>query len=530
MAPKFFIYPFPFSAVDTNSRLPSSSSSALHTTSITSNHRAVGTTCKIALPSVEIQNPTFTQLATGQSELRTRGRSETHPGRLARPSNFPPKSTSHRPKSLVDSDPAVIRPLPRTLLDSRMAPSSPKNSRSRSPISDKRPISPTEVTMTKNKSKKNRNQQINSEQTSIHTPNSQTNPEKPNPKFSSNSNSNFNEHAQNSDNEKSRPSSPENSSDMETDPKIRIPPIFIQSSEWRKVAGKLLATAPENSIQAKVTTGTTIKILCADITMFQIVQKYFTKTNVEYYTLPLPDERMLKIIIKGLPVDIPDSEISEELIAMGYEVKAVRQFANSYRKYSIHMVTLPSNPDNKRIFNEKFICCVSVTVESYRSNKPAQCFACQRFGHSSMHCGFAPRCVKCAGPHLAKDCVKPKETDPKCANCNGIHTANYTKCPTIIEEKENRRPKRPNTSPPQNSFAPNLPSATPTSQVESITTSKRPTYAQVAAPGPKIDTAPIIEQLIKLASDLASGEGKVKDSLITLLSILPQLLSQNEHH
>ncbi|GFQ98304.1 RNA-directed DNA polymerase from mobile element jockey [Trichonephila clavata] len=46
-----------------------------------------------------------------------------------------------------------------------------------------------------------------------------------------------------------------------------------------------------------------------------------------------------------------------------------------------------------------------------RGNPPqkiraAQCYRCQGFFHSSKFCTRTPRCVKCAGNHLAKECVK----------------------------------------------------------------------------------------------------------------------------
>lgn len=46
-----------------------------------------------------------------------------------------------------------------------------------------------------------------------------------------------------------------------------------------------------------------------------------------------------------------------------------------------------------------------------------------------------PRCVKCAGDHLSKECLLTKEsnTRPKCCNCLGEHTANYSQCPTLLD-------------------------------------------------------------------------------------------------
>lgn len=75
---------------------------------------------------------------------------------------------------------------------------------------------------------------------------------------------------------------------------------------------------------------------------------------------------------------------------------------------------------------------------------PAQCFFCQWFEHSSLHCRFTPRWMNCAGKHLTKDCLKSQEKLPKCVNCNGLHMTYYKICSSLLQEKEKRRSLRPN--------------------------------------------------------------------------------------
>lgn len=51
-----------------------------------------------------------------------------------------------------------------------------------------------------------------------------------------------------------------------------------------------------------------------------------------------------------------------------------------------------------------------------------------------------------ARSQLVKDYNNSREVDPNCANCDGFHTDNFSKCLALLEEKENRHPKRPNTT------------------------------------------------------------------------------------
>lgn len=178
----------------------------------------------------------------------------------------------------------------------------------------------------------------------------------------------------------------------------------------------------------KTNIGYSLKLLCINIDLFRIV---LIKTKTNYYTLPLPVERLLKVIIRGLPNDFSKLDISEELSSIGHNVKDIRQFKNSIKKFSIHMITLVSSPNNKQIFNERLLFYISIKVKSYRSKNPNQCFACQRFGHSRNYYGLL-------------DSTKSRVENSKYVNCDDIHTDNYTKCPVLIEERDNRHPKRPN--------------------------------------------------------------------------------------
>ncbi|GFW68266.1 probable RNA-directed DNA polymerase from transposon X-element [Trichonephila clavipes] len=46
------------------------------------------------------------------------------------------------------------------------------------------------------------------------------------------------------------------------------------------------------------------------------------------------------------------------------------------------------------------------------------------------------KCLKCAGPHQAKDCTLHFEDPLKCANCGGEHAANWRQCPRFPKSKK----------------------------------------------------------------------------------------------
>lgn len=182
---------------------------------------------------------------------------------------------------------------------------------------------------------------------------------------------------------------------------------------------------------------------------------------------------------------------------------------------------------------------MSVQVESYRSSNPAQCFKCQRFGHSSLYCGYAPRCVKCAENHLAQDCPLSKEASPKCINCSGDHTANYKKCPALLKIKAEKIPRRLQNSSPSTSFPPLTTTTTTSTPPEAATSSNQTpqthhisyanaTAANSSSQNQKIST--IVSQLNALLTKITSDEINIKDALLTMITTILPIILKNDFH
>ncbi|RZC42369.1 hypothetical protein BDFB_006666 [Asbolus verrucosus] len=87
-----------------------------------------------------------------------------------------------------------------------------------------------------------------------------------------------------------------------------------------------------------------------------------------------------------------------------------------------------------------------------------QCKNCQQWGHATTNCNANPVCLKCARSHQTKGCLVPKnapESELKCTNCGGHHTANNIVCATYqnrleyMENKKLERQQRNNTTQPR---------------------------------------------------------------------------------
>ena len=65
---------------------------------------------------------------------------------------------------------------------------------------------------------------------------------------------------------------------------------------------------------------------------------------------------------------------------------------------------------------------------------PLRCFKCQRFGHVAAQCRGKIRCSKCGSEHEYGQCGD--NTELKCCNCGGRHSAAYGGCVKQKEAKE----------------------------------------------------------------------------------------------
>lgn len=326
----------------------------------------------------------------------------------------------------------------------------------------------------------------------------------------------------------------------------RLPPIFLTTKPeypWRTIARSLYKIPGHEHIEAKTTSKLNeIKLSCPDEVAFRSVQSFLRSNpdKVGFHTHALPSQRTLKIVIKGIPLDITDEEITEELRLNGFEPTFIRAFSKNGHRIPLHMVTLANIETAKDIYSINKLFFINVKIEPYRSPGPAQCYKCQNFGHSSLQCGHSSRCVKCGETHASNSCVKPLEVTPKCCNCGGAHTANYRGCPfyiNLLKQKE-PQPRNPKNHENQNKTVTLLTLANPSTRSDNTSPLNHPkaTFAEVtsgqkpAIPEPSINVTKVLQIIYKLlASTQECKDPTTKDSIInTIMSIISELPSQNE--
>ena len=148
---------------------------------------------------------------------------------------------------------------------------------------------------------------------------------------------------------------------------------------------------------------------------YNILLTEIRTAKLAYHTYPLPETTQPRLVLKGIPPNVPEEDISEELATHNIQTVHVTQLTNMDKttktvitRYPIFVVTFQPGTDMQKVLELHKLCHCIVKWEKYKNSRPIrQCFNCQSFGHSSTFCGRPPKCVKCDQQNAPKDCPKP---------------------------------------------------------------------------------------------------------------------------
>jgi hypothetical protein len=259
--------------------------------------------------------------------------------------------------------------------------------------------------------------------------------------------------------------------------KGKPPPIFFKSMiNWNTLKAKLGEIAVE-PFEAKLIRQN-FAIFLSTPADFRNVTRYLESSKTPFHTYRLEDEKLIRVVLRGVPLGVDTNEVQEELVSLGFNPTQVIRLKSASTKTELPLVlvSLPKETKSRDIYELRKVCYISIRVEPFKKAKgPGQCHRCQGFGHAQARCFEKPRCVKCAGGHLTKDCRKDKKAAPKCCNCSGEHPSSYRGCPSF-----------PKTSPksnqaPTDNTPKKAPTQAPRPTFNRASTKPGTSYAQVAA-------------------------------------------------
>lgn len=137
------------------------------------------------------------------------------------------------------------------------------------------------------------------------------------------------------------------------------------------------------------------------------ITKILDSEKFQYHTYQLPSEKLLHIVIKGIPESTPAEEIHEDLELKGFHPEAVKKMFRRKDKTPLPMMLVALPKEEKSIYQLTHIFHLKISVESQKHRtEVGQCHRCQKFGHAQSRCKASPKCAKCAGDHITSECKK----------------------------------------------------------------------------------------------------------------------------
>ncbi|KAI4463235.1 reverse transcriptase [Holotrichia oblita] len=264
----------------------------------------------------------------------------------------------------------------------------------------------------------------------------------------------------------------------------KIPPVILRDkSKWSAICNELKRKGIHFTKAQNIPDG--IRIFPTREADYRSLTKFFMTESIPFHTFQLPSEKLLNVVLRGVPVEITEKEILEDLQNMGFNPEKVLRMRRTWDRVPMPLVLVKLSKDQKTIYHIKEVVSLEVSVETLKA-KPAigQCYRCQKFGHAQSRCTAPRRCVACAENHEPKECPRAKAEPATCANCNGTHPANYKGC----SKYPRPRPFHPGTSapPPPRSYSQAVAAGSrhPPRSPQSHTPGKTPRQAQSASEMP----------------------------------------------
>lgn len=227
--------------------------------------------------------------------------------------------------------------------------------------------------------------------------------------------------------------SPDEEQNIMLTPAAKPKPIIINNygEDIRKMTGRAQAVCKKRVTLKYL--GNKYSVKTETIEDYQALKDFFTNNEIPHYTYTLAHEKTKIAILKGLPPTYTAKEILDELKTNYDQVTDCKRLTtkneNTNTKYPIYLVKFNGGAQFRDILKMNHILHVRVYWEKYDPrNKVTQCYNCQQYGHGARNCSLKPKCLKCGQDHQSRDCKKPREDPPCCANCSEAHLSNSRNC------------------------------------------------------------------------------------------------------
>nr|CAI5855751.1 unnamed protein product [Callosobruchus analis] len=114
--------------------------------------------------------------------------------------------------------------------------------------------------------------------------------------------------------------------------------------------------------------------------------------DVPHHTFPLPSERNIHAVIRGVPATLKEADIKEELQQNGYAPLHIIRLKRSGAPMPLVVAILAKLEKSRELFNEHELLGLAIRVEVQKNSRLiGQCHHCQKYGHAQSYCTAPPK-------------------------------------------------------------------------------------------------------------------------------------------
>lgn len=231
------------------------------------------------------------------------------------------------------------------------------------------------------------------------------------------------------------------------------PPINVVGMSHFAEVKALLSSVPSSKYKIIALSNNVWRLLMSDSDTYRAMVSKLTKEKVQWYTYEDKNCRPVKVMARGLHPTCEKEDILADLQEKGFKIIDAVNILKKDRNTTgdsnqtacrvglpLFMLTFDRGEKLENIYNITGILNMKVKIEPLRKTSELipQCKRCQGFNHTQRYCARDPRCVKCTGKHLTRNCTVDRSVPPTCVNCKEQHPANYRGCEVAKELQKMR--------------------------------------------------------------------------------------------
>ncbi|KAK9717064.1 hypothetical protein QE152_g24360 [Popillia japonica] len=128
----------------------------------------------------------------------------------------------------------------------------------------------------------------------------------------------------------------------------KIPPIVLRDkSGWCGISAEIRRRGHNFTKAQNIAYG--IRVFPATVADFRGIAKFFKNDNIPFHTYQLPSEKVLNVVIRGIPFEIPEDQILKGLQELGFNPDSVARMRRGRGGASMPLILVKISKDQKTI-------------------------------------------------------------------------------------------------------------------------------------------------------------------------------------